>query len=92
MTCFARAAGARGRREQLFHLSHVTTPQRVANVLVFYPGQSAGQTRASAASCKLEPRNELQHPTIRLDDGTLIRVDLAELQVTLPEAATPAAQ
>jgi hypothetical protein len=75
--------GARGRREQLFHLN-ANSPLPAASVIVFYPSHSPEKTRAAAERCKLIAGRDPRQFSVILDDGTRLNFDLNTFNVESP--------
>jgi hypothetical protein len=78
-----KPTAARGRREQLFHMSaHALLPAQC--VLVLYPAQTAARTRVAAGRCKLIPTEDPLRFSVALDDGKRLDFDLKRLNVETP--------
>jgi hypothetical protein len=78
-----KPTAARGRREQLFHLS-AGAPLPAQSVLVLYPSQTAARTRFTAGKCKLIPGDDPLRFSVALDDGKRLDFDLERLNVESP--------
>jgi hypothetical protein len=78
-----RPTAARGRREQLLHLSDASALP-AQSILVFYPAQAAARTRIAAARCKLIATADPKKFSIVLDDGKRLDFDLKRLNVDAP--------
>jgi hypothetical protein len=76
-------AGARGRREHLFHLN-AAARLPAQSVLVFYPNQTAAGTRLAAGRCKFVAGADARHFAVVLDDGKRLEFDLQRLNVETP--------
>lgn len=88
---------AAGRLEQRFHLNTIPAVAIATakpgeplahSVLVFYPNQSAAQTKTAAARCQLLSARGEKIVRLRLDDGTVATFDLTTLQLS-PSFAPP---
>lgn len=83
---------AAGRLEQRFHLNSTATARLTSTpsgqplafgVYVFYPGASPSETAAFAARSRLESPPGALQPRLRLDDGTIVHMDLSALTLTV---------